>query len=202
MVKRIFFWFIIVANLIGASIGFTVYFGQQFLSTNPLLWVFVADAPLYAVLFVAAFFFRGKPKPEALVSRFRKLPDLSLLWFLAFVGVLKYGFFSVFTHLLYFQFYFTPEGWFMSSVLFVATFLMITQLMLLIRIVKVKASFLLVGIVWFLLNDIVDFTLGLHSRLPESSLGFMFPATMAMSVGFTILSYLILKRYSGSSMHK
>ncbi len=192
MVKRIFFWFIIIANLIGASIGFTVYFGQQFLSTSPLLWLFVADAPLYAVLFVAAFFFRGKPRPEALRSRFKRLPDLSLLWFLAFVGVLKYGFFSVFTHILYFPFYFTPEGWFMSSVLFVATFLMITQLMLLIRIVKVKGTFLVVGIVWFLLNDVIDFTLGINSRLPESSLGFMFPVTMVMSAVFTILSYVIL----------
>ena len=148
------------------------------------------------LLFAVAFFFRAEPRPELLKSWFGRVPDLSWLWFLIFVGTLKYGFSGLFTHIVYPGFYFTPDAWLRSAVVLVAGILMISQTMLLVGKVRVRETFLLVSIAWFLLNDMADYLLGTHPPLPEQSLGFMFPAAMGMSVAFTLMAYLILGRYS------
>lgn len=196
MVRRILFWFIVLANMVGSVYGFVFFYGEQFLATSPLLWVFVADCPLYALLFGLAFLFRGEAKPGTLKAWFGEVPDLSLLWFVAFVGAMKYGFWTVFVLSAYSGFYFTPELSLLYSVLFISHLFMLFETMLLVGKIRVKDWFLFAGAGWFLLNDLSDYLLGTHPPLPESALGFMFPATVGMTLVFSMLGYLILTRYA------
>jgi uncharacterized membrane protein YpjA len=210
MLHRILFWFIILANLVGAGFGFFVYYADQYAVTNPLLWSFVGDCPSYALFFAVVFYFRGAPRPAVLnriiekgrekgvpIPSFLKrgVPDLSFFWFMAFVGTMKYGFWTVFVLATYSQFYFTPENWLMYAVLFGAHIFMMFETMLLVGKFNVREIFIPLIIITFIVNDLSDYLLGTHPPLPSEAVGFMFPATMGMTVVFTLLAYLILVRY-------
>lgn len=196
MFTRLLFWLIIMANLGGAAFGFLVYYSQQLSSTDPFLWLFVVDCPLYALLFAVAFFFRAEPRPRLLRAWLPRLPDLSPIWFLIFVGALKYGFWTVFVLTAYSPYYFTPGTGFLYAVLYGAHLFLIFETVLLVGRIRVREAFLPLSLAWFMANDLSDYLLGTHPPLPDSALTFMFPATMAMTVVFTLLAYLILGRYS------
>lgn len=185
--KQLLFWFVIVADLIGAVYGFIFYYGQRLLATDPILWIFVADCPFYTLLIAIVL----------LLVYFRK--KISWLYFLAFVGALKYGFWTVFVLTLYFPFYFTPENSLIYAILYVAHIGLILETILLFGKIELKKRFLVIALFWFLLNDAVDYPLlSTHPSLPLHSLGFMFLATMAMSVGFTLIAYYLIKRIKKS----
>ena len=192
----ILFWFIVLANIGGAVFGFVFYYGEQYLATSPLLWLFVGDCPLYALAFAVAFFFRGEERPESLKAMFGKIPDLSIVWFIALVGAVKYGFWTVFVLSAYSQFYFTPEAGLLYTVLFGSHLILLFETVLLVGKVRVRDWFPIVSILWFLANDLSDYLLGTHPPLPQSALGFMFPATIAMTIVFSALGYVTLMRYS------
>ena len=211
MLHRIFFWFVILANLVGAGFGFFVYYPEQLAATDPLLWMFVPDCPGYALFFAVALFFRGEGRP-AVLNRLiggarsrgvplpgflkRGVPDLSFFWYLAFAGAMKYGFWTVFVLATYSRFYFTPASSLMYSVLFVAHIFLLFETMLLVGKIHVRKVFLpLVGFS-LIANDVSDYLLGTHPPLPDSALGFMFPASLGMSLAFTLLAYIILARWS------
>jgi uncharacterized membrane protein YpjA len=196
MLSRLLFWFIILVNLGGAAFGLIFYYGEQLANTNPLLWIFVPDFSLYALLFAVVFYFQGEPKPRELKKWFGRVPDLSWLWFLIFVGALKYGFLTVFVLSAYSPFFFTPEAGLMLGVLFGFNIFLMFETILLVGKIRIREVFLLISLVWFLINDFSDYLLGTHIQLPESALVFMFPATMGMSVVFTLMAYLVLGRYA------
>jgi uncharacterized membrane protein YpjA len=196
MLYRLFFWLIILVNLGAAAFGLIFYYGQQLAATNPLLLIFVPDLSLYALLFAVAFYFQGEPRPRELKGWFGRVPDLSWFWFLIFVGALKYGFWAIFVLSVYSSFYFIPEAALIYSVLFGFHIFLMFETILLVGKTRVRESFLLVSLFWFFLNDLSDYLLGTHPPLPESALGFMFPATLGMSVVFTLMAYLVLGRYA------
>jgi uncharacterized membrane protein YpjA len=196
MLTRLLFWLIILANLGGAAFGFLVYYGRQLSLTSPLLWIFVPDCPLYALLFAAAFLFRAEPRPALLRAWLPGLPDLSCLWFIIFAGALKYGFWTVFVLTAYSSFYFTPQAWLMYAMLYAAHLFLMFETALLAGRIRIRKSYLLVGLAWLLANDLSDYLLGTHPPLPEAATAFMFPATAAMSMAFTLLAYFVLGRYS------
>ena len=196
MLGKIVFWLIVLLNLGGAAFGFFVYYPDQLVVTNPLLWILVVDCPLAALLFAIAFFFRGKARPEMLKSWLGDMPDLSVVWFVAFVGALKYGFWTMFVLVVYSGYYFSPGNWVLYMGLFVGHLFLMFETMLLVGKIKVKDWFIGAGLAWFFLNDMSDYFLGTHPPLPETALGFMFPATVAMSVLFTVVGYVVLMRWS------
>jgi uncharacterized membrane protein YpjA len=200
MIHRLLFWFIILANLGVAVLG-TAFQWNYLDSVNPLLWSMVLDLPGFAIMFAIAFFFRGESRPAILLKAVRKtglrrVPDLSFFWFFAFAGVLKYGFWTVFVLMTYPSFFFTPEAGLLAAVMFGASLFVIFETMLMVGRIKVRE--VLVSLVLFslIVNDLSDYLLGTHPQLPAESLGFMFPATLGMSVVFTLLSYLVLTKYS------
>jgi uncharacterized membrane protein YpjA len=196
MLYRILFWFIILVNLGGAAFGFFVYYGQQFLETSPLLWIFVGDCPLFALMFALAFYLRADPRPKLCKRIFGRCPDLTWLWFLTIAGAMKYGFWTIFVLSVYSPFYFTPQATLLYTVLFGSHLFLLFETTLLVGKIRVRESFLAIALAFLLANDLSDYLLGTHPPLPEQALGFMFPASMAMSLVFTILAYLVLGRYS------
>lgn len=188
------FWFFVFVNFGAAFYGFFIYYGNQFLATSPLLWIFVGDCPLAALLFGMAFLTRCGSLRLSFLQPFsgaRKY-DLSWLWFLAFVMAMKYGFWTIFVLLAYSGFYFTPGAYILYSILLGSHVFLLFETVLLTGKIKPKAWFLLPVLGYLLANDISDYLLGTHPPLPEYSLAFMFPATVFMTLAFTFLSYRIL----------
>ncbi len=126
----------------------------------------------------------------------RGTTDLSVVWFIAFAGAMKYGFWMVFVMLVYSGLYTSPGGGLAFMAILGLHVLLIFETMLLVGKIRVKDSFLIIGTIWFLVNDLADYLLGTHLPLPESALGFMFPATVGMTLVFTMMSYVILNRWS------
>jgi uncharacterized membrane protein YpjA len=193
----ILFWFIVLANLGGFIYGTFFFYSGQFLSTNPLLWIFVPDCPLAALLIGLAFLSRcGSPNLSFLHPFSRgKSYDLSWFWFLAFVMAMKYGFWTVFVLATYSSFYFTPSSSLLYSILFASHIFLFFETFLLVGKIRPKRWFLVPSLGFLLLNDLSDYLLGTHPPLPEASLGFMFPATIFMTLAFTGLSYHVLRSH-------
>ena len=200
MLHRLVFWSIILANLGVALLG-TYYQWDYLGSVSPLLWGMVLDLPNFAIMFALAFFFRGESRPGILGSVVRKaglrrVPDLSFFWFFAFAGAMKYGFWTVFVFMAYPSFYFTPGAGLLAAAMFCASLFVIFETMLLVGRIRVREVLIPLVLFSLVVNDLFDYLLGTHPQLPAESLGFMFPATVGMSVVFTLLSYLILTKYS------
>ncbi len=193
----ILFWFIVLANLGGFVYGTFFFYSAQFLSTNPLLWLFVPDCPFAALLIGLAFLSRCGSLNLSLLHPFsRRRTDLSWFWFLAFVMAMKYGFWTVFVLSVYSQFYFTPASSLLYSVLFASHIFLMFETFFLVGKIHPRRWFLLPTLGFLLANDLSDYLLGTHPPLPEASLGFMFPATVFMTLAFTALSYHVLRSHS------
>ncbi len=192
----ILFWFIVIANLGGFVYGTFFYYPIQLLSTNPLLWIFVPDCPLAALLIGLAFLSRCGSLNLSFLHPFSKRgTDLSWFWFLAFVMAMKYGFWTVFVLSAYPSFYFTPSSSLLYSILFASHVFLFFETFLLVGKIRPRVWFLLPALGFLLANDLSDYLLGTHPPLPETALGFMFPATLFMTLAFTWLSYHVLRRH-------
>ncbi len=187
MKKKLLFWLIVIVNLIGAAFGFIFFYGRSLLRADPLLAIFIADCPLYTLLIAIVF----------ILAYFRK--RISWLYFLAFVGALKYGFWTIFVLATYQNFYYSPGvAALMYYTLFIAHIGLILETTLLFGKIELKKFFIGIALFWFLLNDFVDYVFMTHPPLPSPALGFMFPATAAMSIGFTLIAYYLIKKIKKS----
>lgn len=144
---------IVFLNLIGFAAGTAYWYGPHFLqgkgglgSPSPLLWIFIPDCPLFALLFVIAWagLRRGKP----------------WTWFYAItaIGLLKYG---VWTVTFWFSYWalgasLTLEG----IVMTVAHLGMILQGIFLLTRLHAEVRHALIALAWFTLSDFVDYGLG------------------------------------------
>lgn len=180
--KKPLVWLVILANLAGAAYGVIFYYGARLASTNPALWLFIADCPLYALLFAVALALALADKHHG------------LFYFLVSVGALKYGFWTLFVISAFPDFYFSAGATFLYSALFLAHIGMMAEPVLLLGKFKPKKYFVAVSLFWFLLNDFADYFFALHPPLPGSGLAFMFFATVAMSVFFIAFAYLVFSR--------
>ncbi len=165
---------IIAANLLGIAYGIYFYSGQL-MATNPLLWIFVIDCPLY-VIFAVLCFFRAVRSP--------------LFRFIASVGLIKYGAWTLFVLFFHSSYYLVPP-FFMGTLLVLAHSGMVLE-SLAIMPKKVNWKFLAVSIGWFLLNDALDYAFGLHPRIPGAGLEYVALFTLAM----TFISTFLVYRYS------
>ena len=162
---------LIIVNLAGALFGF-YYYQEQLLNMNPLLWLFVADCPLYVVAFAIALMFMEKKKQNDAVS------------FIISVGLLKYALWTLFVLSAYHQYYFMPKLALVNGTLFLLHIGMAAEAFVLkIKKFSVTALFLALG--WFLLNDSMDYFVGTLPYLPNT-------ADIPMVAGFSFASTLLL----------
>mgnify|MGYP002760484766 FL=1 len=173
---------IVVINLLGTAFGF-YYYRFQFMETSPLLWIFVPDSPLATLAAAASIIFYMKNRQN------------SYLDFLAFLGNLKYGVWTVFV-LLYMQ-----QGFLSYQPLPLYIFLVFSHAFMALQafLVLDYSDFswkpFLAAFSWFPVNDLLDYSLGIHSTLPSSA-GFSSPvAWVAFSMTLTgaLIVYLVKK---------
>jgi uncharacterized membrane protein YpjA len=158
-------YLVIVANILGTLFGF-YYYLPQISENNPFFWIFIMDSPL-STLFIAAsliFYLRDHQK---------KFMD-----YLAFIGNFKYGIWTVFVLFHYFESFLAMRGTLLFSFLAVSHFLMFFQAFLVLDYLEFDYRYLAAAASFFLVNDLLDYGIGIHSTLPQVN-GFADPAGVA-----------------------
>lgn len=153
-------------NIAGTAFGFFFYYPQ--LGDNPIhLWLFIPDSPL-ATLFAALTFL-------LITHRKRK----SIIEALAVIGNLKYGLWTVFVLIYYSEIFYAGNPLWMYLFLLVSHLGMALQAFFIAEISEIDIKAFLAASSWFIVNDIIDYSLGIHTRLYTSE---VFPAMIAAGV--------------------
>jgi uncharacterized membrane protein YpjA len=161
--SRNFRLFLVAVNILGTFIGIYYYWGQ--LVNSPIYqWIFIADCPLYALLFAVTVAFKSKK-----------------LSFLTFFGSVKYASWTVFVITAFPEFYFSIDATY-YSILLVLHIFMFLQSFLLLPWIKENATEILTVTSWFLLNDVADYFFGTVGNIPtygfQTILVFSFVSTL------------------------
>ncbi|MFB6192896.1 MAG: DUF1405 domain-containing protein [Candidatus Nanohaloarchaea archaeon] len=172
-------------NLLGTVFGFYYYTDQ--LSANPVfLWPFIPDSPIATLLISISLILFLKEKPSEVVDS------------LAFIGNLKYGLWTVFVLIYYSNIFYTGNPLPMYLFMLLSHIGMALQAFLILKYSDPGLRTLAVAGSWFLLNDLVDYTLGIHTRLYTSDTGPAMVAAFLLSF-FSIALYLFY-RYSSDEL--
>lgn len=166
---------LIAINVAGAVYGF--YFYQPEFSINaPALWIFVPDSPMYVFLFAAVLFF------------FAAVHRLPKFWTeLAFAGLLKIGFWTVLTILLYREYFLAPSVISWYGALGILHIGMILEAFVLLSRLKPKKWHAGAILLWFIIGDILDYVFGTMPRpdvitTSTAKMNFLFVESVAASV--------------------
>lgn len=151
--------------LVSFFFGYASY-SNMFPDFNPALWVFIPDCPLYVALLLIIVLLDIKS------DAFR---------FLAGAGLVKYGLWTLMIFALYPEQYFSDLYVRQTMVLVVGHILMVLSPLIVVP-KKIDARIMLLVVVWFLLNDFVDYEMGTLPKFPDGHLDLVIPATVALSV--------------------
>jgi len=163
--------FLILLAIINFAVGIysISYYFWQLEKTSPLLWIFIIDCPLYALIFGLNIY---------LVSRNKKYPLLGLL---SIIGSLKYGLWTIFALLL-------PGLIFFFPLLVIGHSLLIIELILLYKLYIFKIKHIIPVLAWFLFNDFLDYFAMIHPYFEKE----FFNEIMIFSFAITIiLAFLV-----------
>jgi uncharacterized membrane protein YpjA len=183
----LFLLFIVLVDIIGMLYGY--YYYREQLGSSPLyLWLFIPDCPLYVMLFTIAL----------LLTAFGF--EYKLFNYLAAVGMMKYGAWTVLALLFFGDSFFSGPAWLLSLILLILHIGMFSEGPLLIPR-KLNKFHLSAGLFWFLANDYIDYfygywnsegayTLGTHPILPAAErIPVMMVFTLLLSVVMSIFAY-------------
>lgn len=162
---------LVIINLLGTAYGFYFY-GDQLRETSMLLWLFVADSPLSTLGVAAAVAWRKLGTGNKYLDAY------------AFLANLKYGLWTVTVLLIYFNGYTSINSTSLYLFLLFSHLGMAVQAFLLTDLELRPVA--LFG-VFFLLNDLIDYSIEIHPFVPSESV--LMAATAAFSL--TVLSVVV-----------
>ena len=181
MFDRKILYLIISANFLGALFGF-YYYGEQLMSTDLLLWVFVPASPIATLFFAASIYLNLKD---------RGLPVLDAL---AFVSNFKYGLWTVFCLIYYSEIFFTSNSVGLYNFMLLSHFAMAAQAFLVFKWGNIGVKALVGAFLWYVFNDLIDYTFSTHTELYTE---YTLPAELAAySLTFTafLLGLLLIQK--------
>ncbi|MCK5661287.1 MAG: DUF1405 domain-containing protein [Methanosarcinales archaeon] len=177
---------LLVITLIGSAFGY-YYYEYQFSVTPPHLWLFVPDCPLFTTFFAIVLIGQLMGKESPLFNAF------------TFAGLLKYGIWTVFVLLVYWNDYFSNGEGLFRGVLMIAHIGMILLALTMVNGLRrdgqmdriSKGEMYLVGSV-FLIFDFFDYVVGAYPLIPTTHLGlvswFSVGETFAVTALLLVLS--------------
>jgi uncharacterized membrane protein YpjA len=174
--NRLLVKIIIIANLAGTAFGF-YWYRDLLLSQRFSLWPLIPDSPL-STLFIAFSLILF------LYNRSNSFIDA-----LAFVGNLKYGLWTVFVQLYFFQELIATTSIYLYLFITFSHLLMFLQAFLVLSYSDLRLKAGLTAVLWFLVNDFVDYSLGVHATLPVEAEIFSVVSGVAFSL--TVVSAVI-----------
>jgi len=159
------FLFVLALINFAAGIYSLSYYLPQLNETSPLLWIFVADCPIFALLFGLNILLLIREKPSSMLS------------FISIVGNIKFGLWTIFV------FYLSQE---MSLYwLFILShLLLIVETIIFAKLFAFRLKHVLFAMLLFLISDLFDYALGTHPYVWEG-----FVSQVAV---FAIISSIIL----------
>lgn len=143
---------IAVINLLGTAFGF-YYYSLQLQETSIQLWAFVPDSPLATLAISLSLILYIYNRNSKVLDAF------------AFISNFKYGLWTVFVLLYYFESFWAVNSVPMYIFLLSSHFLMFVQAFLVLEYSDFNIKAFLAPTVWFVLNDSVDYVLGTHPSL-------------------------------------
>lgn len=170
-----FLFILALINFIAGIYALQYYF-LQLQNTNPLLWIFVVDCPLYAFLFGII-----------LILKIKKI-EKPWLVFIVLVGVVKYALWTLFV---------LWQGNFLA-IYYTFTWshiLMVVETLVFFRVYAFKIRHVLLAIVWFIVCDFFDYVIGTHPFFEGNFENVMIFAILS-TIFLPILLSLIYSRQS------
>ncbi len=150
---------LMIINLLGSIYGF--YWYQEQLAVTPwYLWIFTPDCPLFALFFV--FVLMG----------FLLNKRSNILETLTWMGLIKYGIWTIFVISLFFYAVFKQSLQVSGQFLVEETALLISHIgmfiegCILTRYLKLTRINVLITGIWFLLSDVLDYGVEVYPWLP------------------------------------
>lgn len=172
----------VLCCLISFFFGWLCY-EDQLMHSSPLFWIFIPDCPLY--VFFGFLVVVVGVKNEA----FR---------FIASVGMVKYALWTLMIFAIYPYYYFSPLLFSDTVVLAIGHVLMVwAGLAILPKKVGWKMPALALG--WFLLNDFVDYGLGMMPVFPPEHLGFVILFSFASTIALCPMLYYGMEKIRSSA---
>jgi uncharacterized membrane protein YpjA len=181
---------IIIINVAGTLIGL-FYYWDQLVSASPLAWIFIPDCPLYTMLVAVVL---------AVYVSTKRSSDL--INFIAAVGLAKYATWTVVVVLGFGAFYFSIDSS-LYTVLVLLHVAMAAEFVLpLLLIRQLKQNFIAIALVWFFVNDFVDYYLGTHPPVPTSDISLIAAFTFLLTPLFVVITYAVARFLNNSKTHK
>ena len=145
---------IILANLAGTLFGF--YWYRGLLESTPVyLWPLVPDSPIATLLISTSLFLYLKGNPNKYID------------VLAFFGNLKYGLWTVFVELYMFESFLAVNSLPMYLFIIFSHLAMFFQAFLVLKYTELSWKPAVFAFSFYLLNDFVDYSLGIYATLPR-----------------------------------
>ena len=192
ILKKTILYLLIIGNVIGAFFGFTWWYGDQLARTAWYWWPVAAPSPLYAALFVVS--------AALLLFKVKNSVSISLFHFIASVGLIKYGIWTVIFWLTY------PGsselGILMISWLTLSHAAMVAESFLLSHAIDLRKSgraavFLIFSFLWFGLNDFYHYFYGgmmTKISIPDMSIALITGVILTFTAPFIV--FFSVKRIS------
>ena len=146
--NKVFLYLLALINLVAGIYSLSFYSAQLSVS-NPLIWVFIADCPLAAILFALNIF---------LIARGIKLPWLC---FLSIMANVKFGVWTIFVLI-------ESNAVFSLWWIAVAHVLLLIETVVLLGLFKFRVKHVLFALVLFSIGDYFDYVLGTHPIIDKS----------------------------------
>lgn len=170
---------LILINFGGSLYGF-YWYREQLAATPFRYWLFVPDCPLATLLFALAlwFIYRGR--------------EINTYTVLTLFGLVKYGFWTVFVLGLYWR----TGGRlvFADFALFVSHLWMVAEALVFIPSTVRRLRSVGIVFVWFLLNDYMDYGLGLYPTLPNPEFLPLIRTVSLLSTPVLTAAFLLIAR--------
>ncbi|MFQ6051085.1 MAG: DUF1405 domain-containing protein [Candidatus Hydrothermarchaeota archaeon] len=176
--RKLLLVIVLVLNLLGTAFGF-YYYEYQFRTSPVYSWIFIPDCPLYTLLFSII-----------LIIFLVKNRLFEFLNILTFVGLIKYGSWTVSAIALYSD-YFLSQNFSLYSILFFAHIGMALESLVLYPILNPSKKTIALVFSWFLINDTSDYAFGTLPYLPSNAhINYL----LVQSLFFTVFLSLLLLR--------
>jgi len=156
MIEKLFrdrpMYLVAAINVFGGLFGL-YYYWEQLMATELYLWVFVPASPIATFLMAFSVYRNIQGKSSGLLDA------------LAFIGNFKYGLWTVFCLLYYWDTFFTGNSVGLYSFMLLSHLGMAIQAFLVFHWSNIDLRPILIGFLWFGLNDLIDYSFGTHTEL-------------------------------------
>jgi len=169
-----FLLLIFLINVLAGVFSFSYYLWQ--FELIPLwLWVFVADCPVYALLFALNVFLllKGKSNP--------------FLAFVSVTGSLKFGLWTILV-------LFASGSAFVFWTVVIAHVLLAIETIVFFKKFEFKPQHLIFSVLWFLFNDFLDYFIGIHPFVQEGYLIYAGVAAVMLSLVVPLLVFSVFSK--------